>query len=920
MIRATGWLLAVFWLAACGANGASDMGTTESGENGEPVAADDWPEPIDPPGDLTEFPGQLDEAQAIDERWERVVPAEPRPLSEEQTAELLARLEPLPEQAEDQQEFALRPGSQPPPRAGNMIQAEFPPAAERELPSVEPVAGPLRLLRFSPEGEVSIAGQISLTFDRPMVAVSSHDAIGGAPDGVSIEPAVEGHWRWAGTRTLLFEPEAARLPMATEFRVELGSELRAADGAALETPVSFAFTTPALKWTRLHPQGEQVGLDPVLVLAFNQRIAPSVLTQFIEIADEQGRERAFVPADEADLAADESARAFADRLRAGHWLALKLSETLPPDERIAVRLAADAPSAEGPRRANEAQVESFRTYPPFVVEEARCGWNRGCAPADPIRVRFSSPLDSDQALAEMVSVEPEILGLDVQAWGSDLVIGGLKRGRTSHRVVLAPSLVDTFGQTLTGEREFTIRVGSAPARLGLAVEQLTTLDPLSPPTLSFFSTNYRNVAVRIHRVQPSDWPAYLAVYRGAWRRAEDAVELPGEPVFSGPVEIEAEPDETVRTSIDLTPYLEDGQYGHLVVQFEPGARVEGAVESYSSAREMTWIQATDIGIDASLDARRLLVWATELGTGRPLEGARVRVDESGLQGVSDSAGLVEFELPRADDDVMAPQWILVEQGDDRALLPEANHWSSRTTWVRRESNDRVLWHTFDDRGVYRPGERVHLKGWLRRAEQRPDGGLALLPDDSAIAYAVFDSRNNRLHEGRAEVGALGGFELAFDLPDTPNLGRARIDLTLETGANLDNASYGHGFAIEEFRTPEFEVSTRVPAGPHVGETPVSVEVQAAYYAGGALPGAPVRWTVNARPGHYAPPGHPGWSFGFTSPGWFPFGDFGGGSASLSYEGETDGGGRHALDVALDFAPQPRPLLVEATAGVSDVNR
>jgi len=911
----------VFWLAACGANGAGDMGDSDFEENSEAVSTGDWPEPVEPPADLTGFPGSLDEAGAIDQGWERIVPAEPRALDEAQTAALLARLEPLPERRDDREDFALRPGSQPPPRTGEVERAEFPPLEERQPPVVEPADGPLRLLRYSPEGAVDVAGQISLTFDRPMVAVSSHDALAGAPEGIAIEPGIDGRWRWVGTRTLLFEPQAARLPMATEFRVDLGSELRAADGAALETPVSFSFSTPPLEWTRLYPQGEQVGLDPMLVMTFNQRIEPEALLEHIAIKDEQDRELAFVLADDADLAADEQARSMVENVPASHWLALKLSQSLPSDQRIELRLGAGAPSAEGDAVTDQAQVRSFRTYPPFVVQEINCGWNRTCAPEDPVRLRFSSPIAPDQKLADLVSIEPELLGFDVQAWGNNLVINGLKRGRTDHRITLSASLIDTFGQNLGGDRDFTVEVGSARAMLSLGVEQLTTLDPLSPPILSFFSINYRSLKVRIHWVQPSDWPAYRSLSVNAWQRAEDeAVELPGEPVFMDSVDIDAEPDQPVRTSIDLSPWLDGDGRGHLVALFESGDSVEGAELPYYSPRELTWIQSTDIGIDASVDARNLLVWATDLGTGQPLEGARVTVEPSGGQGASDASGLVDIALEDSADPAPGAKWIQVERDGDVALLPESGGWSGRTDWVRRETNDRVLWQVFDDRGIYRPGETVHLKAWLRLAEQRPDGGLALLPDDRAIVYAVFDSRNNRLHQGRAKVGALGGFELSFELPDTPNLGRARIDLTLETQTRLDNASFGHSFSIEEFRTPEFEVSTRVSAGPHVGAEPVSVEVEAAYYAGGALPAAPVRWTLTARPGHYAPPGHDGWHFGFISLGWFPFGGMDGGSASREYQGETDGGGRHGLELAMDFEPQPRPLRVDASASVTDVNR
>jgi len=922
MNRMTVGLLLVFILGGCGAaDSGSQMNETTADNENQASDTMDWPQPVDPPAELSEFPGSLKDGTAIDEDYERPPPADLRALDAEQTAALLARLEPLPVTKEDKQDFALRPGSQPPPQTGETVQSEFPPSEERELPQVEPVEGPLQLLRYSPEGDVDIAGQVSLTFDRPMVAVSAHDDLAGLPDGIQMQPEVAGQWRWVGTRTLLFEPETARLPMATEFNLEVTTELKAADGSQLDEAISISFATPAVDFSSLYPTGEQVGLNPVLVLGFNQRISRSLLPQFIQIADEQGRSLSFAPATEAELEADKSAQQVIDGLLPGHWLALKSGEALPPNQRIMVELLSDAPSEEGPKRTGSVQIKSFRTYPPFIVKETRCGWRSGCAPEDAIMFEFSSAPRPDQAFDKLVSIEPEILGQDIQVWGSQLTINGLKRGQTTYRVTLDSSMVDEFGQRLSGEREFVFQVGSAHPMLSLGVDQLTTLDPFAPPRLEFFSTNYRNINARIHRVEVADWPIYQRLHRDARHQRDNGVELPGEPVFSGPIEIEAERDQPVLTSIDLTQYLGENNRGHLVAWFEPGEVIDGVIAEDHSRRELTWIQATGIGIDASIDSRKLLVWATDLRSGRPLDGAQVTVSTFDGQWNSDESGLVEIALPEEPRPVDGANWILVEQGSDSALLTEPRYWSTRTGWSRREPNDQVLWQVFDDRGIYRPGERVHLKGWLRLAEQRPEGGLALLPEDSRIAYRVTDSRGNLLVEDQARTSTLGGFDLAFDLPDTPNLGDASIELTLESRSGLGNTVHIHRFSLQEFRTPEFEVSTSVPAGPFIGNQTIPVEVQAAYYAGGALPGADVTWRIEARNGHYAPPNHSDWSFGFESPQWFHWGNHGGhASQSEVLEGRTDGSGRHAVELSMDFDQRPRPLLINAAATVTDVNR
>jgi len=64
----------------------------------------------------------------------------------------------------------------------------------------------VKVVRRSPEGEVPVAPNVSITFDQPMVAVTSQDeAAKTVPATLSPQPA--GRWRWLGTRTLLFDPE-----------------------------------------------------------------------------------------------------------------------------------------------------------------------------------------------------------------------------------------------------------------------------------------------------------------------------------------------------------------------------------------------------------------------------------------------------------------------------------------------------------------------------------------------------------------------------------------------------------------------------------------------------------------------------------------------------------------------------------------
>ena len=80
-------------------------------------------------------------------------------------------MSPLPTKKEDTQDFAKRERSQPPPKTGETIKTAFPPPEELKPPAnLEQEAAaklPLKVLRYSPEGEVPIAPKLSITFSQP---------------------------------------------------------------------------------------------------------------------------------------------------------------------------------------------------------------------------------------------------------------------------------------------------------------------------------------------------------------------------------------------------------------------------------------------------------------------------------------------------------------------------------------------------------------------------------------------------------------------------------------------------------------------------------------------------------------------------------------------------------------------------------
>jgi len=168
----------------------------------------------------------------------KLVPA--RRLPDADAAAILGRAKPLVADAADTTAFALRPGSQPPPRTGQTIKSAFPAPPSSLLPPAASDAGKdLQVLRTMPEGKVPLAPELSVTFSQPMVAVTSqNDAAAVTP--VKLTPEPRGRWRWIGTRTILFDPDI-RFPQATTYSVEVPEGTRSATGGVPKAANRFTF-------------------------------------------------------------------------------------------------------------------------------------------------------------------------------------------------------------------------------------------------------------------------------------------------------------------------------------------------------------------------------------------------------------------------------------------------------------------------------------------------------------------------------------------------------------------------------------------------------------------------------------------------------------------------------------------------------
>ena len=841
-------------------------------------------------------------------------------------AALLNRTKPLAVDKNDRQDFALRPKSLPPPRIGKVENNSFPAPPSSLLPPKTNEAGKaLTVLRYMPEGDVPLAPELSVTFSDAMVAVTSQDDAA-AVKPVKLTPEPPGKWRWIGTRTILFDP-AVRFPQATTYKVEIPAGTKSANGNELKAGVNFSFTTPPPKLVNRYPNGNSHRTDVPMFASFDQKIDAAAVVAKIKVTA-NGKNYAVRQLDAAEIEKDPVIKEMVANAKASEqdsrYVAFRAMDAFPTDTAVTVEFPAGTPSAEGPNKTTESQSLGFRTYPPLKIERAECGYQNKCPPGNPFAIQFNNQLDMDKFNEQQVTVTPDVPGLKVMNYGSSIALTGGTIARSTYKVTVASTIIDEYGQTLGKDATFTWNVTEAQPNF-FGPSGVVVLDPAAKtPTIDMFTVNYDLLKYKLYKVTPNEFPAFGEYMRNLWNKDKPPT-MPGSKVFDGSMPTTQGKDRIVETKIDITKALGQGGLGHAIVVVEPSPWKE----TYDPPRMYIWVQSTKLGIDASIDNEMLLAFATELQTGKPAANVELRMLRAGVNGKSDSQGLATLQLP-AGGGGRGTEMLIAKRGADEAFVTESNGWwNDYNSWVKQSRSNSLTSYIVDDRKLYKPGEEVSIKGWLRLVNYGKNGDVSGLNGEvTSLTYDVFDSVGNKMLSGTSAVNLVGGFDTKFTLPKTPNLGYTSIQF--HTVGKRSETLY-HQFQIEEFRRPEFEVNATASTAPNLIGGSGDITVNAKYFSGGPLAGADVTWNLSASETTFTPPNRDEFVFGKWVPWWglrggydYDDGEYYGGYGrggrytppkSWTHQAKTDGAGAHVLHMDFLSANPAVPMSVSANASV-----
>lgn len=257
-----------------------------------------------------------------------------------------------------------------------------------------------RLVRVSPEGEVSRVRQVALRFDEAMVPLGDLQAA--APATVSCTGGGgEGQARWVDTSNWVFD-FARDLPPGVRCTVRMAAGLRSQAGTAYAGKPEFGFQTGGPVIVSSRPSGGEIEEDQIFALRFNGATTAASLAEHawcqvqglgerIPVRLVTGRDREAV----LDAIQWKSLKVPADSI---HLLACQ--QTLPAAARMQLVLGPGIATPSGmATKPGDLRRFDFVVREPFTASFSceRENAQAPCTPLRPFSISFSSPVSRKQA-------------------------------------------------------------------------------------------------------------------------------------------------------------------------------------------------------------------------------------------------------------------------------------------------------------------------------------------------------------------------------------------------------------------------------------------------------------------------------------------------------------------------------------------
>jgi alpha-2-macroglobulin len=731
-------------------------------------------------------------------------------------------------------------------------------ALAQEEPSVSPVPEPSaepdeRPFSNNPDGDkLSVAGiedalrahtTLTITFPTDMVPPDKIDAEG-VESPIEVWPSLDAHFFWRTQSQGELTVKGPLLPgQAYRFRVRAGTKDLAgnpfqADAWGLE------MTTPVLR-VIAEDYGERISLNssPQVPIELNYPIRLSDAARGVWFQDRASRQRfpaeilLNLPEGETDGGSLVEAKAEAEEVTA---FRVRPLQPLPVGRRydLVVEGICDA---LGGRPLPYPQVFPLGVTRPLRIDYVAARNLPLKAPH--IEVKFSQALSDAPWPSDALRITPDVSNLRIRKEGPSLIAEGDFDPNARYAVTVSDQIMGTGGFGLakpeTWGATFRLKDGAIlfPDR---QVRQRSVLGL----NFAFYHVNTSELEWKLAIVPLDKLPSILSREREFDRILRDAE---GNPLWTKEGTFQRAPSEPLISALGLevlasgnAPAANSDKEVLREIAWKPSdpsvlagpmlLEVTGRDSQGRIIGNRAVIYFGELALTRKVTKTQSIVRAARLTDGKSVTKATISALDKDLKeitaAVTDANGLAVFDMHA----IAGAKYLLCEN----TIQPLGLSDQFLGGLLSRRLPSPLRAYTLTDRPLYRPGQSIQFKGFVREEQ----GDSLKVPSARAVKWTIErEYAGEVLASGKGKVDAEGGWSGMWVAPQDSPVG----DFVVRALIGGQPAGSPARFQIQEFRNPPFSVVCENKDPEKPAESAVTVQSQ--YFHGAPNAGSRVQWTA-----------------------------------------------------------------------------
>jgi alpha-2-macroglobulin len=685
----------------------------------------------------------------------------------------------------------------------------------------------VKIESFTPTGEVQNLTNFTVTFTNDLAPVEIQDKWLD-DEYITFTPAIQGKFKWASARTLVFSPDAPLDPMQAykaviNKKVLFDTELSPSfEEFSFHTPY-FDVTKADFFWTNIPYQDYKLSVQANIY--FNYPVDPKTIKDFLEI------KKAGTIHSEVQIATEQ----------VSDIIAVNLGEIQQVDKEqiFSIKVLEKFVSVLGKTGLKESKTFEIKLPPvtELAITKVTAGYDgmNGW-----IEVSTTQTVDQKK-LKDFVSTKPD-RKLNFFVSGNIFRIETDLNNVQTVELKIKKGLPGLFGGVLQYDFEQEVSMVNVNPSINFADKKGKYLMLGGEENLLVNAVNVNEVEVEVSQVFKNNLLHFLNQYSyyyyddyydyGYYNREYYAGDY-GKSIYTEKFQLPQGKNWLKSFTLNLNKALGQKYKGIYTVS------VRSSEERWRNDSKM--IAISDLGIITKIADDEIYVFINSISSAEPVANAEVTIistnNQAILNGKTDASGAAVFKDVKTKTEGFSPRLVAAELGDDFNYidLNETKVETSRFDVGGIIQQYAVDFNVFlySPRNIYRPGEEIQLSAIVRNDKIQ-------VVKDIPLIIKIITPTGKVFEEFKKELNSQGSMEHSFSLPDYAQTGGYSADVY--TGSKQLIGSYK--FSVEEFVPDKIRVNVKSDKEKTIPGDKVNISVESEFLFG--APAADLKYEIGVQ--------------------------------------------------------------------------